>query len=270
MKLLENQVAIITGSGRGVGRALAEMMAEQGACVVISDKDQNVAEEALQSVREKGGKAIVVVGDVTAEDFPKMIMDETISAFGKLDILVNNAGYTWDSLIHKMSDEQFQKMLDIHLMAPFRLIREAAPYIREAGKVDLEQGRVHYRKIVNVSSVAGVMGNVGQANYSSAKAGLIGLTKTVSKEWASYNVNCNAVAFGMVDTRLTQPKEKGEAVDGVAVGIPEKVRLMFEQSIPQKRAGSIQEAAAGIFYLASPLSNYVNGQVLHINGGLYM
>ncbi|WP_147531645.1 SDR family NAD(P)-dependent oxidoreductase [Bacillus marasmi] len=269
MKLLNNQVAIITGSGRGVGRALAEMMVEHGAKVVISDKDHDVAEETLQAIKEKGGDAITVVGDVTAVEFPQKIINETISAFGKIDILVNNAGFTWDSLIHKMTDEQFQKMLDIHLIAPFRLIREAAPYIRDAGKADIEAGRVNYRKIVNVSSVAGVMGNVGQANYASAKAGLIGLTKTVAKEWAGFNVNCNAVAFGMIDTRLTQSKEKGESVDGVAVGIPEKVRKMFEQSIPQKRAGTIAEAAGGIFYLASPLSNYVNGQVLNINGGMY-
>lgn len=269
MKLLENQVAIITGSGRGVGRALADIMAEHGAKVVISDKDHDAAENAVQAIRDKGGEGIAVAGDVTAVDFPKKIISETISAFGKLDILVNNAGFTWDNLIHKMSDEQFQKMLDIHLIAPFRLIRESAPYIRDAGKKDIEEGRIRYRKIVNVSSVAGVMGNVGQANYASAKAGLIGLTKTVAKEWAGLNVNCNAVAFGMIDTRLTQPKERGESVDGVTVGIPEKVRKMFEQSIPQKRAGTVQEAAEGIFFLSSPLSNYVNGQVLNINGGMY-
>ncbi len=269
MGMLDNQVAMITGAGRGVGRAVAEMMAEHGARVVVSDKDQAPAEEVVQAIRAKGGDAIAFSGDVTAPEFPAAIIRETITAFGQLDILVNNAGYTWDNLVHKMSDEQFQKMLDIHLIAPFRLIREAAPYLRDAGKTDVEQGVWRYRKIVNVTSVAGVMGNVGQANYSSAKAGLIGLTKTVAKEWAGFNVNCNAVAFGLIDTRLTQAKEKGETVDGVAVGIPEKVRNMFEQSIPQKRAGLAEEAAQGIFYLASPLSNYVNGQVLHINGGMY-
>ncbi|MGE5702097.1 MAG: SDR family NAD(P)-dependent oxidoreductase [Clostridia bacterium] len=269
MKMLDGQVAMITGSGCGVGRAVAEMMAEQGARIVVSDKDEGPAQEVVQAIKEKGGEAIAVCGDVTAPDFPAMIVSETIAAFGQLDILVNNAGYTWDSLIHKMTDDQFQKMLDIHLIAPFRLIREAAPYLRDAGKADLENGTPRYRKIVNVTSVAGVMGNVGQANYSSAKAGLVGLTKTVAKEWAGFNVNCNAIAFGMIDTRLTQAKEKGEMVDGVAVGIPEKVRQMFEQSIPQRRAGTVEEAAQGILYLASPLSNYVNGHVLHLNGGLY-
>lgn len=269
MKQLDQQVAIITGSGRGVGRSLAELMAEQGAKVVVSDMDPEVAEEVVQTIKNKGQEAIAVVGDVTAADFPEKIIGRAVSAFGKLDILVNNAGYTWDNLIHKMSDDQFQKMLDIHLIAPFRLIREAAPYFRDAGKADIEQGRVHHRKIVNVSSLAGVMGNVGQANYASAKAGLIGLTKTVAKEWAPFNVNCNAVAFGIIDTRLTQAKEKGESVNGVSVGIPEKVRQMFTQSIPQKRAGTAREAAESIFFLASPLSNYVNGHVININGGLY-
>lgn len=269
MKLLENQVAIITGSGRGVGRKVAEICAEQGARVVVSDRDEKPAHEVVQAIHENGGEAIAVVGDVTSKDFPKYILDKTIEAFGQLDILINNAGYTWDGMVHKMSDEQFQAMLDIHLIAPFRLIREATPYLRDAGKLDKENGTEHYRKIVNVSSVAGVMGNVGQANYASAKAGLIGLTKTIAREWAPYQINCNAVAFGMIDTRLTQAKEKGESVNGIEVGIPEKVRTMFEKSIPQKRAGTVEEAAHSIFYLASPLSNYVNGQVLNVNGGWY-
>ncbi|MHA6260453.1 SDR family NAD(P)-dependent oxidoreductase [Sporosarcina sp. CAU 1771] len=269
MRLVEGQVAIITGSGRGVGRALAEMMAEQGARVVISDMDREPAEEVVQAIKDKGGDAIAVVGDITAVDFPKEIMSKTIEAYGKLNILVNSAGYTWDNVIHKMSDDQFQKMLDIHLIAPFRLIREAAPYFRDAAKAEMEQGIVNHRKIVNVSSLAGVMGNAGQANYASAKAGLIGLTKTVAKEWAGFNINCNAVAFGVIDTRLTQAKELGEVVDGVAVGIPEKVREMFKQSIPQKRVGTAQEAAESIFFLASPLSNYINGHVINISGGMY-
>ncbi|MDX8366625.1 SDR family NAD(P)-dependent oxidoreductase [Cytobacillus sp. IB215665] len=269
MKMLENQVAIITGSGRGVGRQVAELMAEHGARVVVSDKDQEPAEEVVSAIKEKGGDAISVNGDVTSSEFPKQIMDETIQAYGKLDILVNNAGYTWDGMIHKMTDEQFQAMIDIHLFAPFRLIREATPYLRNAHKDDVAKGVDHYRKIVNVTSVAGVMGNVGQANYSSAKAGLIGLTKTVAREWAPFHVNCNAVAFGMVETRLTQPKEKGESVNGVTIGIPENMRQMIQMSIPQQRAGTALEAAQSIFYLASPLSNYVNGQVLNVNGGFY-
>lgn len=268
-KMLDHQVAIVTGSGRGVGREVALIFAEHGAKVVVSDRDEAPAQEVVTAIREQGAEAIMYCGDVTAPDFAKGIIEETISTFGRLDILVNNAGYTSDALIHKMSDEQFQAMLDIHLIAPFRMIREASPYFRDAAKKEMEQGIVHHRKIVNVSSVAGISGNVGQANYSSAKAGVVGLTKSVAKEWAGFNVNCNVVAFGFIDTRLTQPKELGETVDGVVVGIPEKVRNMFIERIPQKRAGDAKEAAAGIFYLASPLSNYVNGQVLHINGGTY-
>jgi len=267
--LLENQVAIITGSGRGVGKRLAELLSENGACVVVSDKDEEPAFEVTQSINRNGGDAIHVEGDITNPDFPKKLISKTIDHFGKIDILVNNAGYTWDGMIHKMSDKQFQAMLDIHLIAPFRLIREAAPYIRDKGKEDVKEGREQYRKIINVTSVAGVMGNIGQANYSSAKAGLIGLTKTVAREWAQFQVNCNAVAFGMIDTRLTQAKEKGESINGIAIGIPEKVRQMFEQSIPQKRAGTVEEAAQSILFLASPLSNYINGQVIHVNGGWY-
>ncbi|MGG3736864.1 SDR family NAD(P)-dependent oxidoreductase [Aeribacillus pallidus] len=267
--MLTDQVAIITGAGRGVGKATALQMAANGACVIVSDKDPEPVDEVVQEIRNQGGSAYAFVGDVTAKEFAESIIDFTIQQCGQLDILVNNAGYTWDGMIHKMSDEQFQAMLDIHLIAPFRLIRAAAPYMREAGKKDIENGKTTYRKIVNVSSVAGVMGNVGQANYASAKAGLIGLTKTVAREWGPFNVNCNAVAFGLIDTRLTQAKEKGETVNGVSIGIPEKVRSMFEQSIPQKRGGTVEEAAAGIFYLSSPLSNYVNGHVLHINGGWY-
>lgn len=269
MKMLEGKVAIITGSGRGVGRAAAEMFAAHGASVVVNDLDEKPAAETVAAIKEKGGQAIAVVGNVTVPDFPKRIIGDTIQAFSKLDILVNNAGYTWDSLIHKMTDEQFQAMLDVHLITPFRLIREAAPYMRDVAKEEIEQGQNVYRKIVNVSSVAGIMGNVGQANYSSAKAGVIGLTKTIAREWGQFNINSNAVAFGLIDTRLTQEKEKGESVNGVAVGIPAKVRQMFEQSIPQRRAGLPEEAAAAIFYLASPLSNYVNGHVINITGGWY-
>ncbi|MEI5908926.1 SDR family oxidoreductase [Bacillus spongiae] len=267
--MLNDQVAIITGSGRGVGRAVALKMAESGANIIVSDIDEAEAETVVKEIHELGGKAVVFPGDVTEEGFATAIMEKAASTFGGIDILVNNAGYTWDSLIHKMSDEQFQAMLDIHLIAPFRLTRAAAPYMREAAKKEIANGDVKYRKIVNVSSVAGVMGNVGQANYASAKAGLIGLTKTVAKEWGAFNINCNAVAFGLIDTRLTQAKEKGETVNGVSIGIPEKVKKMFQQTIPQQRGGTPEEAAAGIFYLASPLSNYTNGHVLHINGGWY-
>ncbi len=269
MKMLEGKVAIITGSGRGIGRAAAEMFADHGAAVVVNDLDEKPAAETVESIKARGGQAIAVVGNVTAHDFPKRIVSETIRTFEKIDILVNNAGYTWDGLIHKMTDEQFQAMLDVHLVTPFRLIREVSPYMRDVAKEEIEQGKTVYRKIVNVSSIAGIMGNVGQANYSAAKAGVIGLTKSIAREWGQFNINCNAVAFGFIDTRLTQEKEKGESVHGVSIGIPAKFRQMFLESIPQKRAGTPDEAAAAIFYLASPLSNYVNGHVVTVTGGWY-
>lgn len=268
-KLLENQVAIVTGAARGIGLEVVKMFVEHGAKVVVSDKDEAPAAEVVAAIRAEGGQAIAVCGDVTEPRFAKHIIDSTIGEYGKLDILVNNAGYTVDNLVHKLTDDQFQKMLDIHLVAPFRLIREAAPYMREAGKKERENGISHYRKIVNVSSMSGVKGNVGQANYAAAKSGVIGLTKTVALEWGQFNVNCNAVAFGFIDTRLTRPKEEGGQVDGADVGIPTKVRDAIISKIPQKRPGEAKEAAAAIFHLCSPLSNYINGQVHLVNGGSY-
>jgi len=179
-----------------------------------------------------------------------------------LDILVNNAGFTWDGLVHKMTDEQFRKIMEVLLVAPFRLIREAAPYMRDAAKKEMEQGINHYRKIINVSSIAGLTGNVGQVNYASAK--------TVAKEWGQFNINCNAIAFGIMDTRLTQSKEERELVSGIPLCIPKKVREQLIAIIPQKRPGKIEEAADSIYYFASPMSNYVNGAVLQVNGGIYM
>lgn len=268
-KMLENKVAIITGSGRGIGREVAELFAEHGAKVVVSDIDNAPAEEVVGAIRNNGGEAIGFCGDVTAPEFAKNIVEATIQNFGQLDILVNNAGYTSDNFVHRLTDEQFQAMLDVHLLAPFRLIREASPYMRDVAKKEIENGIHNYRKIVNVSSLSGVKGNVGQANYSAAKSGVMGLTKSVALEWGQFNINCNAVAFGFIDTRLTREKEEGDVVSGAQVGIPKKVRDAFIQRIPQKRPGSAREAAEAIFYLASPLSNYINGQVHLINGGLY-
>ncbi|MES9683146.1 SDR family oxidoreductase [Gottfriedia acidiceleris] len=267
---MEGNVAIITGAGRGIGRATAEKLAKQGVKVVISDLDEGHVEMVRAKIVESGGEAIVFSGDVTENEFPSKIVAKTMNSFGRLDILVNNAGYTWDGLVHKMTDEQFRKIMEVHLVAPFRLIREAAPYMRNAAKKEMEQGIDHYRKIINVSSIAGLTGNVGQANYASAKAGLFGLTKSVAKEWGQFNINCNAIAFGVMDTRLTQSKEEGEFISGIPLGIPKKVREQLTAIIPQKRPGTIEEAADSIYYLASPMSNYVNGAVLKINGGIYM
>jgi 3-oxoacyl-[acyl-carrier protein] reductase len=268
-RMLQGKVAVITGAGRGVGRAAAELMGAQGANVVVCDLDEAPAAETVAALKAMGTEAIAVCGDVTEANFPKRLVEQAVERFGRLDILVNNAGYTWDGVVHKMTDEQFQAMLDVHLIAPFRLIRESAPHMREAAKEEMAKGIRNYRKIVNVSSLAGLMGNAGQANYAAAKAGLIGLTKTVAKEWGPFRINCNAVAFGVIDTRLTQPKERGEEVKGHKIGIPSPMRAIMEQMIPLGRAGTPQEAAYGILYLVSPWSDYVNGEVLKLDGGMY-
>jgi 3-oxoacyl-[acyl-carrier protein] reductase len=254
MGVLDDKVAIVTGSARGIGRATAELFAEQGAKVVINDLDKDVAEEAAGQIR---GETTVYGGDLTKESAPDELVKTAIDAWGKVDIIVNNAGYTLDAPIHKMSDDWFQRMLDIH----------------EPAKKEKEEGREVFRKIVNVSSTSGMNGNAGQANYSAGKLGIVGLTKTLAKEWGQFKVNCNAVAFGFIETRLTAAKE-GENVmeiDGekVQLGIPEQMRGMASMLIPLGRPGTPEEAAGGIFFLCSPWSNYVHGQVLNVTGGQF-
>jgi 3-oxoacyl-[acyl-carrier protein] reductase len=271
--LLQGKVAIITGSGRGIGRAAAELFASHGARVVVSDIDSGPAEEAVAAIRAAGSEAICVPGDVTDRAFPALIVNAAIEHFGGLDIIVNNAGYTWDGVIHKMTDEQWEAILAVHLTAPFRIIRAAAPYLRETAKQELAaHGQARARKIVNISSTSGTRGNAGQANYSSGKAGVIGLTKTLAREWGQFNIQVNAVAFGRIETRLTQPKERGEKIRReeaeIAIGIPAERLEHTTLLIPLGRAGTPQEGAGAILFFASPLSDYVSGQVLEVAGGL--
>ena len=271
--LLAGRVAIITGAGRGIGRASAELFAQHGARVVLSDIDRVPGEEAVAAIRASGGEAICVAGDVTDRGFPATLVGAAIDKFGGLDIIVNNAGYTWDAVIHKMTDEQWEAILAVHLTAPFRIIRAAAPHIRETAKQEKTiHGRARARKIINISSTSGTRGNPGQANYSSGKAGVVGLTRTLAKEWGQFNVQVNAVAFGRIETRLTQAKEKGETIHredaDIPIGIPAERLERTTPLIPLGRAGTPQEAAGAIFFFASPLSDYVSGQVLEVAGGL--
>jgi 3-oxoacyl-[acyl-carrier protein] reductase len=270
MGVLDGKSAIVTGSARGIGRATAEVLSEQGAQVLINDLDGDIAEQAAGEI---AGETAVFAGDLTKPGAPDELVQKAIDSFGKIDIIVNNAGYTVDAPIHKMTDDQFQKMLDIHTVVPFRVIRAAAPHLREPAKKEREEGKEVFRKIVNVSSTSGTFGNAGQANYSAAKAAVVGLTKTVAKEWGQFKVNVNAVAFGFIDTRLTQAKVDENTIekDGekIQLGIPEQMRQMAPVLIPLGRAASPEEAAGGIFFLCSPWSNYVHGQTLHVTGGMF-
>jgi 3-oxoacyl-[acyl-carrier protein] reductase len=271
--LLDGKSAIITGSARGIGRATAELFVSEGAKVLINDLDGDVAEEASKEI---DGETAVFAGDLTQPGACDNLVKAGIDAFGQIDAVVNNAGYTWDGVVHKMSDEQFQAMLDIHTIVPFRMIRALAPSWREAAKAERDKGDEVFRKIVNITSISGTMGNAGQANYSSAKAGVTGLTKTIAKEWGQFKINCNAVAFGFVETRLTQAKEKGEKIQAagdsseeVELGIPEQMRQMAAMTIPLGRAAQPEDAAGPVLFLCSPLSNYIHGQVINVTGGQF-
>jgi 3-oxoacyl-[acyl-carrier protein] reductase len=270
MGVLDDKVAIVTGSARGIGRATVELLSEHGAKVLVNDLDGDLAE---QTAREIAGETAVHSGDLTQPGAPDQLVRTALDAWGRIDIVVNNAGYTIDAPIHKMSDEAFQRMLDIHTVVPFRVIRAAAPHLREPAKQERERGEEVFRKIVNVSSVSGTMGNAGQANYAAGKSGVVGLTKTLAKEWGQFKINVNAVAFGYIETRLTASKDASNTMeiggDTVQLGIPDQLRGVASMLIPLGRPGKPEEAAGGVFFLCSPWSNFVHGQVLNVTGGQF-
>jgi len=272
--LLEGKVAIITGSGRGIGRADALLFAEHGASVVVNDLQEDAAQAVVEEIKKMGGKAVACAGSVADAAFPDKIINTTIKTFGKLDILVNNAGYTWDSVIQNMTDEQWYAIIDCHLTGPFRLIRAATPFMREVAKKEMAEGKLQQRKIINISSTSGISGNPGQANYSAAKAGIVGMTKTLAKEWGRFGINVNSIAYGFIDTRLTQAKEKEEKAEigtgkEVAIGVPEAMRQMGIAMIPLGHPGTPREAAGPVLFLASPLSDYVSGVCILVTGAAY-
>jgi 3-oxoacyl-[acyl-carrier protein] reductase len=271
MGLLDGKAAIVTGSARGIGRATAELFVSEGAKVLINDLDADVAE---QTASEINGETAVFAGDLTKAGAADDLVAAANDAFGSVDIVVNNAGYTWDGVAHKMSDEQFQAMLDIHTIVPFRVARALAPTWREAAKAERNEGQEVFRKIVNVSSTSGMMGNAGQVNYSAAKMGVVGITKTLAKEWGQFKINVNAVAFGFVETRLTGAKEAGEEMtapggEKIELGIPEQMRQMASAIIPLGRPATPEEASGPVLFLSSPLANYMHGQVLNVTGGMF-
>ena len=269
---LEGKVALVSGSGRGIGREVALKLAGEGARVVVNDLDDGPAEETMAAIRALGGEALACNGDVTAEGFAERFVGAAIETWGGLDIVVNNAGYTWDNVIQKMTDEQWHAILNVHLTAPFRILRAASGFIREAAKREAAEGREVFRKVVNVSSTSGVYGNAGQANYSTAKAGVMGLTKALAKEWGRYKVNVNAVAFGLIMTRLTEAPAGGDATIDIAgqeikVGVNPQVLKNAEALIPLGRGGTPEEAAGAVYLFCIPESDYVSGQTLVVGGG---
>lgn len=269
---LEGKVALITGSGRGIGRSIALKLASEGASVVVNDLDEAPANEVVDAIRAAGGQAVACLGSVTAPDFAERFIGTAVSEFKGLDIIVNNAGYTWDNVVQKMTDEQWYAMIDVHLTAPFRILRAAQPVIRAMAKQEKEAGKSVIRKVVNISSVAGLFGNAGQTNYSTAKAGIVGMTQTLAKEWGRMNVTVNCVAYGFIKTRLTVMAD-GEAtanIDGrdIKVGVNPDLMTAMERMIPLGRGGTPDEAAGAVYLLCIPESDYVSGQTLMCSGGL--
>ncbi len=269
---LTGKTAYITGAGNGIGRAVALKLASEGANIVLNDLEDAPAQAVVEEITAAGGNAIAVVGSVTEDGFAERFIGAGVQKWNAIDIIVNNAGYTWDSLIGHMTDDQFDAMMDVHVKAPFQILRAASGFIKGAAKQEAEDGREVFRKVVNISSIAGTGGNVGQANYSSAKSAVLGLTKSLAKEWGRYKVNVNCVAFGYIETRLTQATDdkKSITVDGntVGIGIPTKVAGGFAAMVPLGRPGTPEEAADGVYLMCCPESNYVSAQILTVGGGL--
>ena len=269
---LDQKVALVTGSGRGIGQAIAQKLARAGARVVINDLDPAPAEETVAEIKAAGGEAVACVGNVTSSEFAQHFVETARREYGSIDIVVNNAGYTWDNVIQKMTDEQWYAMVDVHLSAPFRILRAAQPVIKELAKKESEEGKQVVRKVVNISSIAGMFGNVGQTGYASAKAGVIGLTQTLAKEWGRLNTTVNCVAFGLISTRLTTGNagESTANIEGreIKLGLNPDLREMMQQTIPMRREGTPDDAAGAVYLFCIPESDYVSGQTLLCSGGL--
>ncbi|MFR9778264.1 SDR family NAD(P)-dependent oxidoreductase [Micromonospora sp. MS34] len=273
MAKLDGKVAIVSGSGRGIGREIARKLAAEGAAVVVNDLDEEPAAQTVADIEAAGGRAVACVGSVTDGGFADRFVGTAVDRLGGLDIIVNNAGYTWDTVIQKMTDEQWDAILDVHLKAPFRILRAAQPVISAAVRqARTAGGPVPVRKVVNISSVAGLHGNAGQVNYAAAKAGVTGLTRALAKEWGRYQVTVNTVAFGLIRTRLTEATATADStidVQGrqIKVGVNPDLLAAAETMIPLNRAGTPSDAAGAVYLLTIPESDYVTGQTLVCDGG---
>jgi 3-oxoacyl-[acyl-carrier protein] reductase len=268
---LVGKVALVSGSGRGIGREIALKLAADGARVVVNDLDESFANETVAALVGTGAEAVACVGSVTDVDFGERFVGSAIDAFGGIDIIVNNAGYTWDSVIQKMTDEQWYAMVDVHMTAPFRILRAAADHLRQAAKDDAAAGRETFRKVVNISSLAGVGGNAGQVGYGAAKAGITGMTRVLAKEWGRFRVNVNCVAFGLIRTRLTEAAAGTGSIEvegrEIKVGVNADVMRTMEAGIPLGRAGTPAEAAGAVYLFCIPESDYISGQTVVCSGG---
>ena len=269
---LESKVALVTGGARGIGRAIARGLAKAGAAVMITDIDSGPLAEAHGEIAGITRRSTHIAGDITEPSFPSLLVERTIQDLGGLDIIVNNAGYTWDNVIQKTTDEQFQAMLDIHVVAPFRILRAASGFIREAAKREAAEGRRVYRKVVNITSISATDGSPGQAGYSAGKSAVIGLTRTLAKEWGRYSVNVNAVGFGLIETRLIQPLTNDATIGikgrEIRVGVQPGVIEKMVSTSPLGRAGTPEDAAGPVLFFCSPLSDFVTGEVLMCTGGM--
>lgn len=269
---LDGRVALVSGSGRGIGREIALKLASEGARLVVNDLDADPANDTAEAIRATGAEAVVCAGSVTESGFAERFIGTAMDSFGGLDIIVNNAGYTWDSVVQKMTDEQWQAIIDVHLTAPFRILRAAQPVISAKAREEAAAGQEVFRKVVNISSIAGTGGNAGQINYSAAKAGILGVTRTMAKEWGRYKVNVNAVAFGPIRTRLTEGSAAGDSTIKVEdreikVGVNPDLLSQMERMIPLGRVGTPQEAAGAVYLFCSPESNFISGQHIICGGG---
>ena len=274
MPKLVDRVAIVTGAGRGVGYATALMLAREGASVVVNDLDAAEAEATVSAISDIGGRALACPGDITADGYADTLIETALDGFDGIDIIVNNAGYIWNGAMHNHTDEQWQAMLNVHVTAPFRILRAFAPWLRQRAKQEIERdGQARCRKVVNVSSVSGTTGAATQVAYSAGKAAVVGLTKTLAKEWGRYNVTVNCVAFGHMRTRLTQPYDGDPPRIDVAgrdfkVGLTEAQIRAVQSTTALGRSGEPDDGAGAILLFCYPESDYVTGEVLTCAGGI--